>query len=316
MNPIKTTPKDFFLHLGATVTLYISVIALINLSFSIINYLFPDALAGYFFANSIAWPISMLVVLVPIFYVLEWLIKKDIKLIPEKGELLIQKWRIFLTLFLTGAVIAGDLIALINTYLNGEISSRFVYKFLAILVILAIVFAYYILEKIHKASVTKAILAYAGIVIVLIAIVGGFLVVGSPTKQRNMRFDNQRVSDLQNIQWQIVNYWQQKEQLPVTLASTTDPLYGGIIPTDPETKSEYEYVVKGATSFELCANFALAYEDMQGKGRFGYGGGIAYPAVDMSYPSYGGIDNNWKHEAGRTCFARTIDPEKYPKIIR
>jgi hypothetical protein len=24
--------------------------------------------------------------------------------------------------------------------------------------------------------------------------------------------------------------------------------------------------------------------------------------------------DSWKHDAGRTCFTRTIDPEKYPKI--
>ena len=66
MNP-KTTPRDFFLHLGATIALYAAATALINLSFSIIDYLQPDALANYFSASSIAWPISMLVVLAPIF---------------------------------------------------------------------------------------------------------------------------------------------------------------------------------------------------------------------------------------------------------
>jgi hypothetical protein len=25
-----------------------------------------------------------------------------------------------------------------------------------------------------------------------------------------------------------------------------------------------------------------------------------------------GIDENWQHEAGATCFTRTIDPERYP----
>lgn len=305
MNPIKTTPKDFFLHLGATIALYISAVALINLLFSIINYCFPDALAGYFSAGSIAWPISMLIVLIPILYVLEWLIKKEIKIIPEKNDIWIQKWRIYLTLFLTGAVIAGDLIALINTYLNGEISIRFVYKFFVILIVLAVIFTYYILEKIGKASKTKTTLSYVGIILALIAIISGFLVVGSPSKQRNLRFDSQRVNDLQNIQYQIVNYWQQKGKLPATLASTSDPISGFIIPSDPENKTAYEYSIKDITKFEICATFSLPYEDMQGKGS-------SYP-IDMSYPPYG-IDGTWKHDAGRYCFERVIDPEKYPKL--
>ncbi len=119
MNQTKTTPKDFFLHLGATIALYISVGALVNLVYAIINNRFPDALAGYFYSNSIAWPISMLIVLVPILYVLEWLIKKDIDVTPEKKEIWVRRWRIYLTIFIGGAIMAGDLVALINTYLNG-----------------------------------------------------------------------------------------------------------------------------------------------------------------------------------------------------
>jgi hypothetical protein len=67
MNQTKTTPKDFFLHLGATIALYTTIVAIINLLFSIINYYFPDALAGSYYYNSMAWPISVLIVVLPIF---------------------------------------------------------------------------------------------------------------------------------------------------------------------------------------------------------------------------------------------------------
>ena len=80
----KTTPKDFFLHLSATLALYVSAGALINLLFSVINYYFPDQLAGYFYANAVAWPISMLIILIPTLYVLEYLINRDITKVPEK----------------------------------------------------------------------------------------------------------------------------------------------------------------------------------------------------------------------------------------
>jgi hypothetical protein len=318
MNEIKTTPKDFFLNLGATIALYVAVGALINLLFSIINYYFPDQLAGYFYGNVVATPISMLVVLIPILYVIEYLIKKDIQITPQKADLWVRRWRIYLTLFLTGIVLAGDLIALINTYLNGEISSRFVYKFLAILVVIGIVFAYYLLERINIRQNVKTILAYAGIVVIVAAIVIGFITVGSPTKQRSMRFDMERINDLQNLQWQILSYWQQKEGLPTSLDVLKDPLSGTIVPNDPKTDEPYEYRVKGPLTFELCANFDLKYEDTKGRGESGYGRGGYFPmpmAYDMSYP-YMGENENWKHEAGRTCFERTIDPEKYDNTPR
>lgn len=318
MNPqniIKTTPQDFFLHMGALVTLYVSVAALLNLTFSIINYFAPDQLAGYFYAGSIAWPISMLVILVPILYICEWFIIKDIRTTPEKKDLWMRRWRIYLTLFLAGATIAVDLIALINVYLSGEIAARFVWKVLAVLLVSGTVFKYYffsINEKSKWAPFIRKFNVWTGIVLVLAAIITGFIVVGSPTKQRNLRFDNQRVSDLQNIQWQVVNYWQQKEKLPATLADMNNAISGNVIPKDPENKSVYGYTIKSDKSFELCADFALKMEDGSGKGAYGYGRG-GYDTAVSSYPAYPeGMNDNWKHEAGKTCFTRTIDPEIYP----
>lgn len=323
MNTTKTTPKDFFFHLSATVVLYASVIALINLAVSVINYFFPDKMAGYFYANSIAWPVSMLVVLVPLLYVLEYFILLDIRRFPEKADLWIRRWRIYLTLFLTGAVIVGDLITFINVYLNGEISIRFVYKVLAVVVIAGLVFAYYLLSKIspelnQKIVKTRIILAWVGIVIVLGTIVAGLLVVGSPSKQRNLKFDDQRLGDLSNIQWQIVSYWQNKSILPRSLYDLDDPISGFEVPVDPETEEDYGYRVlsssvdntgKEELSFELCANFALPTPDNENRG--GYASGYYSPT--MSYDIYGNRGgDNWDHDAGSVCFTRTIDKDKYP----
>lgn len=304
----KTTPKDFFLHLAALIALYITVPALLSLIFAIINYLAPDQLAGYFTAHSIAWPISILIILVPILYVLEWVIIKDVRENSEKKNIWIWRWRIYLTLFLAGAAIAVDLVTLINTYLGGEISARFIYKVLAVIVVSGAVFKYYffsINEKYKLAKIAKQGSIWGGIILVIAAIIGGFLVVGSPAKQRALRFDDQRVSDLQNIQYQVRNYWQQKGKLPTVLSDLNDSLSYMSVPNDPENKKMYEYTMKGGASFELCANFALATENTSGKGGY-YNGSIAYPM----YPD--GANENWKHETGRTCFTRTIDPELYP----
>lgn len=324
--PTKTTPKDFFLNLGAVVALYASAIALIDLCFSIADYYNPDALANYFSAGSIAWPVSMLVVLIPVLYVLEWLIGRDLIQMPEKREIWVRRWRIYLTLFLAGATIVGDLIALINTYLNGEITSRFIYKILTVLVIAGVIFAYYLLSRSIesiKAKNWRKILAWLGIAVVLVGIIGGFAIVGSPTKQRELRFDSQRVSDLSNIQWQIVNYWQKNGTLPAALSDLNDSISGFTVPTDPDTKAAYGYDVKPAASvngqpavptFKLCADFALESQDNSGRGAYnGYGGGMAVP---MSYPSSTGQTDSWTHSAGHVCFDRSIDPSRYSPVIK
>ncbi|MGC9605480.1 MAG: DUF5671 domain-containing protein [Minisyncoccia bacterium] len=320
----KTTPKDFFLHLGATIALYTSAVALINLCFSVINYYNPDVLAGYFSSNSIAWPVSMLVVLVPVLYVIEWFIGRDLARMPEKKDLWIRRWRIYLTLFLGGATVVGDLVVLINWYLNGEITDRFVYKILVVLVVAGVIFAYYLLARAVdsvRAKNWRKILAWFGIVVVLAGVVGGFLIVGSPAKQRAIRFDSQRVSDLTNIQWQIISYWQQRGKLPAALSDLNDPISNFSVPKDPDTSSSYGYSTKWTSAmssnpaFELCATFSLASQDLSGKGAYGTGGSVggAIPVGNVSYP-IGSISTNdsWTHDAGHICFERTIDPARYP----
>jgi uncharacterized membrane protein YjfL (UPF0719 family) len=320
----KTTPKDFFLHLGATVVLYVAVGAFIDLTFSVINYAFPDQLAGYFTATSMVWPMSLLIVLIPILYVLEWFINRDVTRTPEKKTLWIRSWRMYVTIFLGGTLIIGALISLLSTYLSGEISARFVWKVLAVLLVAGAGAKYYFFSLYEGFKWSKLIRrgnAGFGIILVIAAIVTGFIIVGSPTKQRAMRFDSQRISDLTNIQWQIVGYWQQKGKLPATLADVNDSISGQIVPSDPSTKAAYGYNIVKATStknavFEICATFALASQDTKGRGAYGTGGGLGgvyYETTDVasSYP-YPGIDGGtWEHPAGETCFARTIDPDRY-----
>jgi hypothetical protein len=310
---IKTTPKDFFLNLAAAVALYAATIALVNLSLSIVDYVLPDALAGYFTANSIAWPISMLVVLVPLLYVFEWLIARDITKIPEKAELWVRKWRLYLTIFLMIALIGGDLITLINTYLNGEVTTRFIWKVLSILVIAGVIGKYYffsVYTTFKWAPTIRKGNMYFGLVLVLAAIIAGFVVVGSPSKQRALRFDAQRVSDLSTVQWQIISYWQQKGKLPASLDMLNDPISNFTIPKDPDTVVSYEYASTTKYSFDLCATFFEKSQD--GIGRGGSYPGMSY-STDVAYPT-GGVSNSWTHAAGRVCFSRTIDPDKYPML--
>lgn len=308
------TPKDFFLHIGATIALYVVAGSLINLCFSIINYFNPDSLASYFYSNSIAWPISMLIVLVPALYFVEWFIRRDLVKNSGKKEVWIRRWRIYLTIFLASVLLIGDLIVLINVYLGGEITSRFVYKILVIILVAGAIGKYYffdLYDKYARATLVRQINSWFGIIFVLAAVITGFIVVGSPAKQRALRFDQQRTNDLSTIQWYIINNWQNKGKLPATLTELNDPLSGTTVPKDPETEAPYEYIQKGSNTFELCATFGQSSQDLKGRGESGYGRDIGLTYPSPSY--YPGIEGEqWNHESGRTCFSRTIDPSKYP----
>ena len=141
--------------------------------------------------------------------------------------------------------------------------------------------------------------AYGSALLVVASLVWAFAVIGSPMNERLRRFDDQRVNDLQNIQYQVINYWQSKGKLPADLNALSDSISGYNAPADPQTKAEYVYRVTGERNFQLCAEFNLPSTTNGANNRT-----IAKP---IGYGS-----DNWNHGKGEGCFDRTIDVELYP----
>jgi hypothetical protein len=244
----------------------------------------------------------------PLFLWLSWVMQKSYESEPALREAPLRKWLAYITLFVAGAVVAGDLITVIYMFLDGqELTMGFLLKVLSLLVVAGGVFFYYLREIRNQINPgERNIWRIVAIAFILASIVLGFMVIGSPASQRDRRHDVDRANDLQSLQWQIVNYWQQKKVLPATLGDLRDPLSGFNIPVDPETGASYEYVRKGELSFDLCATFG---EKSFESGR--YPGGMPRPVMyDASVPAR--FPDSWEHGAGRTCFERTIDPELYP----
>lgn len=310
--PLKVTPKDFFLYLGIAASLYVSAGSLLALLFAVINLKFPDPIShGYFYyaptaLEALRFPLSALLVAFPLYLFLSWYVRKDIAHEPHKLELWVRRWFVWLTLFAAGATLAGDVVALLHTFLGGELTIRFVLKMLSVLIVAAAIFGYYFYDLRRSARgdlrVNTPLIAAAALG-VLASIVLGFAAIGSPATQRSLRFDNERAMHLEQIQWEIINYFQTKEALPESLAELTNDISGFRVPVDPETGVAYEYSVQGSLTFELCATFDLPAPE-QGAAR-----GMMEASSIRPYP---GVDNNWDHEAGRTCFMRTIDPDRYP----
>ncbi len=303
-NHVKMTPKDFFMHLLGFFALYACVISLLVLLFQYINVLFPDQLNFYFtgILDAIRLSSSALLVIFIVFVLINWLIEKDFAKNPERRDLKFRKWLIYFTLFASAVTIVVDLIRLVYNFYSGDLSIKFFLKVLIVLLVAAGVFGYYFWD-LKRSSEKKyrlpKIMAWVTAVVVLTAIIAGFFVVGSPATQRQRRFDDQRVGDLQSTQAQIINYWQMKEKLPPQLTDLKDSISGFIPPIDPETGAAYEYNITSPLAFELCATFDTASLDNETK--------------PQSAVYYGGdpYSQNWNHGTGRICFSRTIDPQLY-----
>lgn len=322
------TPKFFFVSLGVIATLITSVSSLLMLFFETLNNKFPDALNstyqyGYNTYNfeSIRQSLATLIIIFPVFLILSYFWRK-----VSNGELgridtIIRKWMVYLILFLSGVVVIVDLVTLVRYFVSGEITNRFIYKVLGVAIIAIIVGVHYYFElKTAEFNIWKKKVGLITGILSIILVIGlislSFMVMGSPKKQRALRFDQRRVEDLQNIQYQVINYWQQKEKLPTVITDISNPLSVYSIPVDPEFEkgNKYEYTPKDKLSFELCATFS---EDMQ-KGWQEYGRGmnpmykVSSDIAVSSAPYPGGVNDSWDHKIGHTCFTRTIDKDIYP----
>ncbi len=226
----RSTAKDVFAHLFAIVALYVSVFAFIAMCFAYVDVSFPDALSFYYTGSldTIRGSMASLMVMWPALMGISWMLHKDAKADPARRDVSVRKWLLYLTLFVTAISIVVDLITLVNYFLNGEISVRFILKVLIVLAASAAVFGYYLwdlrTESIAKSNVPQRV-AIISSGIVVASIILGFVLVGTPAQQRKVRFDDQRVSDLTMIQNEVTNYYQSKNgKLPETLSDLSNSL--------------------------------------------------------------------------------------------
>lgn len=300
--------KLVFFYILTFASLYVSIVSYLNLLFAYINIKFPDELTLSYTSslNRIRLSTSILIVVWALYLVTQWLISKDLKnykSLPEKSG---RKLLTYLTLLLATITISVDLITLIYNFYSGGFTTPFFLKIVAVFLVTAAVFGYYrwdLSRTLNDKTKTSLIIGVIASCVLVASIVIGFFIVGSPAKQRDIRFDEQRISNLQLIQSQILDYWTRKAALPTALTDLNDSISGSAVPLDPQTKAAYTYKKTGEFTFKLCATFKTSGD---------YRAGSKY-ATPIS-ASLSGISENWDYQSGETCFSRTIDPTLYKPV--
>jgi type II secretory pathway pseudopilin PulG len=292
----KTSAKDFFINLGAIVALYTTVFSLVNLLFTVIDTAYPKVTNGYNYMSSasISWPVATIIIFFPVFILLMWLLEKQYKVEPERKNVGVHKWLTYITLFLSGLLVAGDLITVLYYFLDGQdLTTGFLLKILVLLIIAVCIFVYYISDVRDRLTAKSRIVwrILAG-VIVIVSIVWGFYVLGSPASQRQFKYDEQKVNDLMNINNAISSYYDAKSILPRTLDDMSTMQYYMVL-IDAQTQKPYEYIKTSYKTYNLCAEFNKDSKD-----------NIA--SRMKTYP----VENaSWTHPAGRYCFEETISAQ-------
>jgi len=297
----RTTAKDFFLHLGTIAGLYSVAIALVNLLFTVINKAYPSIPEynyNYYSSSGISLPVATLIIIFPVFFLLSRLVYKTYEIEPDKKQLAVRRWLTYITLFVAGVILASDLVTVLYKFLDGQdLTLAFILKAAVVFILAGAIFKFYLDEIREKVGGgARRVWAIISTFAIVISILLGFSVIGSPSTQRLLRYDNQRIADLQNIQWQVVSYWQRKGTLPETLTEIADPISGYTLPKDPESSESYEYKITGKNMFELCAKFNQ--------------NSLEHNRIMMA-KSIGMMNENWNHNMGHQCFDRTIDLKLY-----
>jgi hypothetical protein len=98
---------------------------------------------------AISGNMAALVVSFPIYMVTMRILLSDLAQKPEKLESGVRKWLTYIAMLISASVVIGDLIAVVDYFLRGEITTTFLLKVLTVFVIAGGVFLYYLqpLEK-------------------------------------------------------------------------------------------------------------------------------------------------------------------------
>lgn len=288
----KSTTVEIVVNFFSFILLGIFSTSLGMLLYGVINYFFQDKLNNYYRNSSVSsetihYSIAALIISFPLYYLAMRFWFKRFREDEGKIESLLTKWITYLVLLVAAITIVGDLIVVIFSMLQGELTIRFFLKALTIFMIAGGVFGFYFMERKkvqYKKDISRKVFitfGWAVLGVVVLSIVLGFMASGSPKTERMRSFDNTRAQDLQNLANCISSYANEHKALPESLdALIEDSTYNYCSNRkDPETDVAYEYrvinksyksgeVTKG--DFELCAEFSLNSQEIEASNRYGY----------------------------------------------
>ncbi len=304
----KAATLDVTVNLFSFILLGIVAGAFLELSFALINNALPEYadLQNEYLqmstASTIHRSIASMAIAFPL-YVLAvgWWIRRFAGG-HERNESRLSKWFTYLVLLVASVTIVCDLITLVYSMLQGEMSLRFLLKVAVVLAVAGTVFGFYLCERrsVQFAKPVPAgvfrVFGWGAAAAVLVAVLAGYLSAGSPQTARELAADSQRANDLTRLSDCLGRYAGTMGQLPASLEQLARHNQYTSCPTaDRETRQPFAYRVTVESrpeanarvgEFELCAQFALSSGE-----------------PEAAQPNEG----NWRiHPAGRSCRVRTV----------
>ncbi|MBT6691599.1 hypothetical protein HOB10_04680 [Candidatus Parcubacteria bacterium] len=293
-------PKFAFFYLLSLVALVFTSVSVGIIIFQIINKEIVDIIdqfQGSYSDGAMKFAISTIIISTPIYYLTSRQIYKNLfkgNLDEESG---VRKWLTYLILLVSIIVMIGWLIGIINGFLDGELTTKFMLKGLTALVISGSIFSFYLYDirreniKGKKDKVIK-VYFYASLLVILVAFVSSWFIVESPAETRKRKSDQNIISDFYTIDSSLSNYYQKNDVLPQSLDDLDMDKYSRLDLddlTNPFTDKKYEYKVISEDEYEVCTDFQTSNKEEE-------------------YDRY--KDDQWQHEVGYQCIGQRVMDRK------
>lgn len=138
-----------------------------------------------------------------------------------------------------------------------------------------------------------------------LVVIAGLITLGTPSRARERRFDQLRIEDLSQLSRLIDSYWVKHAALPQSLDSLVAARQLDRVPSDPQNRSPYTYLVTGERSYRLCATFAQPSDSSAAPVYGAYGDGDVVLQVGSGGAPIAREPHSWRHGAGESCFDLT-----------
>lgn len=224
----------------------------LSVSFGLIGHLLPDPseILHRSAVSSVRWSMAALIVFAPAFWLLD---RADVRKIaddPARQHGTLRRWLMALAMLVAVIALMGDALYLIYTWLEGEITLRFVSKSAVVCAVSVLTLAYFGEAPSLLRWRTRQWAATVAVFVSLLCVVLSFWVVGGPDEGRAESRDRSRLTDLRILardleRCRTTDLRPLPEALdPLTCASNRSRLSG--------FASEIIYTRVGDLTFDLC----------------------------------------------------------------
>ncbi|HUY40499.1 MAG TPA: DUF5671 domain-containing protein [Candidatus Dormibacteraeota bacterium] len=268
--------RDAFLYLVSFVSLGFWSIALIWLGNIAITRAFPsptDVESTTSLRYDLAGQLASIIIGFPIFMLVSWILARQTARRPEELDSGVRKWLTYVALVIAAIALLSDAVLFLQSFLTGNLTVRFALQYMVLIVVAGGIFWYYLrsMRAWERRGNDNTFFGAFALTAVIAALAVGFGGVGAPAFERQLRMDEQRVSDMYAIATAINT----RGNAPASLAELAPPASRL---RDPATGAAFVYARKNAQWYDVCATF------------------------DTS--NVGQVNGNdpWAHPAGRYCY--------------